>query len=305
MAESDPSRDEPGDSVRSPLALDPTAAPQWRQGLFVSAVVHLLAIVFLIVVPYQIYQASRGPVAHAPASGPGGDGAPAASPAKAKPNQKTLPDGSPVVPPEQAQAAFARLLRENEKVSPQERERRLVEAAAELQKVTNPDSLKKISSQFDGWFAVAPRAAPKSAPPPPGVENSVQALNRFDPSSAQIHDVRLRKAPPAAAEPPASDAPTAETPAPEGTPPKGEPAAKPERTRKPKAKKPSPQYEAVLVDAKGESIVVPLSEEEGESLHRIFRLVKSNPLLEQIYRDMAAPLLDKFLRDQPAAPPAN
>lgn len=303
MAESDPSHDEP-EEVRSPLAPDPAAAPQWRQGLFVSAVVHLLAIVLLIVVPYQIYQASRGPVAHAPAGGSGSESPPAADPRAAKPKEKTLPDGSPVVPAEQAQAAFERLLRENQKVSPQERERRLVEAAAELQKVTNPDSLKKISSQFDGWFAVAPRAAPKSAPPPPGAENSVQSLNRFDAASAQIHDVRLRRILPSAAAPASSDPPKTEAPAPGGTPLNGEPAAA-ERKPKPKAKKPPPQYEAVLVDAKGESIVVPLAEEEGESLHRVFRLVKSNPLLEQIYRDMAAPLLDKLLRDAPAPPPTN
>lgn len=66
------------------------------------------------------------------------------------------------------------------------------------------------------------------------------------------------------------------------------------------------RYVAVLLDAQGRTSKYPLSEDEGKKLHRIMQLIKSNPLLERVYRELAMPLLDQLLKkprtDQPLPP---
>lgn len=58
-------------------------------------------------------------------------------------------------------------------------------------------------------------------------------------------------------------------------------------------------YIAVLLDAHGLTSKIPLSEEEGKKLHRMMQLMKSNPLLERVYRELAMPLLDQLLKKTP------
>lgn len=62
------------------------------------------------------------------------------------------------------------------------------------------------------------------------------------------------------------------------------------------------EYVAILLDAKGHTLETPLSPAEGEQLFKVMELVKSNPLLERIYRGLAMSLLDKLLKPPPAAP---
>lgn len=63
------------------------------------------------------------------------------------------------------------------------------------------------------------------------------------------------------------------------------------------------QYMAVLLDAQGRTSKLPLSEDEGKKLHRLMKLIKSNPLLERVYRELAMPLLDQLLGKSPSDKP--
>lgn len=56
------------------------------------------------------------------------------------------------------------------------------------------------------------------------------------------------------------------------------------------------RFVAVLLDAAGRTSKIPLSEDEGKKLHRLMKLIKSNPLLERVYRELAMPLLDQLLK---------
>jgi hypothetical protein len=58
-------------------------------------------------------------------------------------------------------------------------------------------------------------------------------------------------------------------------------------------------YVAILLDANGRTLATPLSPAEGEQLYKVMELVKSNPLLERIYRGVAMALLDKLLKPAP------
>jgi hypothetical protein len=46
---------------------------------------------------------------------------------------------------------------------------------------------------------------------------------------------------------------------------------------------------------------VPLSEAEGEPIYSLMGKIKANPLLEQIYRQLAMPLLDEMVKAERAA----
>ncbi len=59
------------------------------------------------------------------------------------------------------------------------------------------------------------------------------------------------------------------------------------------------RYVAVLLDAQGLTSKFPLSEDEGKKLYRMMQLIKSNPLLERVYRELAMPLLDQLLKKSP------
>jgi hypothetical protein len=62
-------------------------------------------------------------------------------------------------------------------------------------------------------------------------------------------------------------------------------------------------YVAILLDAQGRTVESPLTPTEGEQLYKVMELVKSNPLLERIYRGVAMSLLDKLMK--PASDPAS
>lgn len=55
------------------------------------------------------------------------------------------------------------------------------------------------------------------------------------------------------------------------------------------------RYSVVLLDAAGRSLETELTEAEGEQLYRTFELIKQNPLLEKVYRQVVMSLLDKLL----------
>jgi hypothetical protein len=56
-----------------------------------------------------------------------------------------------------------------------------------------------------------------------------------------------------------------------------------------------PRYLCVLLDAHGRTLEVPLSEAEGEPIYALMVKIKSHPLLERIYRQIAMPLLDQMV----------
>jgi hypothetical protein len=62
-------------------------------------------------------------------------------------------------------------------------------------------------------------------------------------------------------------------------------------------------YVGVMLDAAGRTMETPLDEAEGANLYRIFELMKSNPLLERVYRGVVMSLLDKMLKPAVASGP--
>jgi hypothetical protein len=55
------------------------------------------------------------------------------------------------------------------------------------------------------------------------------------------------------------------------------------------------RYVAVLLDAAGRTVEVELDEPDGERVYTTLQRIKANPLLEQVYRQIALPLLDQML----------
>lgn len=60
-------------------------------------------------------------------------------------------------------------------------------------------------------------------------------------------------------------------------------------------------YEAVLIDGAGRALRIELEPPEGEQLFRIFEAMRQFPLLRQVYRELAMPLLDRMLETHSAA----
>jgi uncharacterized protein (UPF0147 family) len=56
-----------------------------------------------------------------------------------------------------------------------------------------------------------------------------------------------------------------------------------------------PQYLCVLLDTRGRTMEVPLSDAEGEPIYALMQKIKAHPLLEKIYRRIAMPLLDQMV----------
>ena len=57
-----------------------------------------------------------------------------------------------------------------------------------------------------------------------------------------------------------------------------------------------------MLDAHGRTLETPLDAAEGERLFGIFELIKSNPLLERVYRGVVLSLLDKLMKAPPGEP---
>lgn len=55
-------------------------------------------------------------------------------------------------------------------------------------------------------------------------------------------------------------------------------------------------YKSVLLDAAGRTVEVEMDIEEGERTYNALALVKGNPLLEKVYRQITIPLLDKLIK---------
>jgi hypothetical protein len=56
------------------------------------------------------------------------------------------------------------------------------------------------------------------------------------------------------------------------------------------------QYVGVLLDSHGRTLETPLETADGENLYATMELIKSNPLLERIYRGLVMSLMDKLLQ---------
>jgi type IV secretory pathway VirB10-like protein len=54
-------------------------------------------------------------------------------------------------------------------------------------------------------------------------------------------------------------------------------------------------YRSILIDAKGRTIEVDLSESEGKTAYETMQMVKVSPFAETIYRSMVMPMLDKLI----------
>lgn len=63
------------------------------------------------------------------------------------------------------------------------------------------------------------------------------------------------------------------------------------------------RYIAVMIDAEGVTKEVELDVENGEQLYRTMKLIRSNPLMEHIYRKIVMGILDNMLRDASAQKP--
>lgn len=54
-------------------------------------------------------------------------------------------------------------------------------------------------------------------------------------------------------------------------------------------------YQSILIDSKGRTIEVDLSESEGKTAYETMQMVKASPFAETIYRSMVMPMLDKLI----------
>lgn len=135
-------------------------------------------------------------------------------------------------------------------LDPEQQLQKLQAASKRLSQLSSDKSIGEMSEQLRKAFDLSERATQPAA-------GAVETA-RFDPESAQLHDV-LKEV---------ND---------DG----------------------SDRYVAVLLDAQGLTSTIPLSDEEGKKLHRVMQLMKSNPLLERVYRELAMPLLDQLLKKSP------
>jgi hypothetical protein len=58
------------------------------------------------------------------------------------------------------------------------------------------------------------------------------------------------------------------------------------------------RYVMVMIDKSGQTTEVEMSEAEGEQLYQTMQLIKSNPLLERVYRGVVMGIMDKLLAPQ-------
>ena len=64
------------------------------------------------------------------------------------------------------------------------------------------------------------------------------------------------------------------------------------------------RYVIVMIDAQGLTQTIDIDAENGERLYKTMKLIKSNPLLERVYRNIIMGILDQVLKDQ-ADPPSS
>ena len=57
------------------------------------------------------------------------------------------------------------------------------------------------------------------------------------------------------------------------------------------------KYKAILIDAQGRTMSMELPKEEGEKLYPVFKQMKQNPLMAQVYKKIVMPIIDKQLKD--------
>ena len=59
-------------------------------------------------------------------------------------------------------------------------------------------------------------------------------------------------------------------------------------------------YVAILIDAHGTAVEMDMDEASGAQMYRTMKLIKSNPLLERIYRQMVMGIVDQLLSASPS-----
>lgn len=141
---------------------------------------------------------------------------------------------------------------------------KLAEMSGQLRQVSSADSLRELAAEFRGWMGLQQRAAEPVAQPAS--------------TPAEESDTPVGK------DQPTFDYQTAQFHAVE-------------------RQETSPgqfEYSAILIDSQGRTHTVPLSAEEGRPLYELLLRVRENPLLDQVYRQLAMPLLDKLIAKPPA-----
>ena len=61
------------------------------------------------------------------------------------------------------------------------------------------------------------------------------------------------------------------------------------------------EYQAVMVDAQGRTMDVPITAQDGESLYQVFQNIKKFPMAAGIYRSVVMPMVQKIIQAQDAA----
>jgi len=65
------------------------------------------------------------------------------------------------------------------------------------------------------------------------------------------------------------------------------------------------QYVLIMVDAKGVAREVQIDNDNGQRLYKTMELIKSNPLLEKVYRNILMGILDQVLKEQASKDPSE
>ncbi|HJN11889.1 MAG TPA: hypothetical protein QF564_24605 [Pirellulaceae bacterium] len=165
--------------------------------------------------------------------------------------------------PTNIQQRFEESLAATEQLNEAERLEALDDATDRLARISSETSIDEVAKRLQSWLGLTPRAEK------PGEENLAAQEVPLDPAATEgefdFNTAQLHDV---------------------------------KRVVVPDSR---PQYLCVLLDARGRTMEVPLSEAEGEPIYSLMEKIKANPLLEQIYRQLAMPLLDEMVKAERAA----
>jgi len=65
------------------------------------------------------------------------------------------------------------------------------------------------------------------------------------------------------------------------------------------------QYQATLLDAAGRTHQTPMPAADGATMYDTMQMVKQNPLMEKVYRQIMMPMLDQMIQEKQAETPAE
>ena len=242
-----------------------------RVALWISVAFHLVVIALLLV--YRPWESATSGDAAVPSSGSTAAAPPPPTDPRAPIKVGTDPES---ITGDQVKVRIDHTVDQVDAMSEDDRLAMLKDRVARLDEVASDESVGEMSDKLHGWLDTAERAAEPAEPIAPG-----EPIASGEPDEP--------------AEPGASSAPM-EFDAATGQ------FVEVRRQRGPDGKL---VYTGVLKDAQGQTMEIPMDAAEGEQIRQTLKILKGSPLAQEIYRQIALPLMDKMIREieKPLQPP--